>query len=297
MPHHQNPLCHRRKIEEIRKRFGFAFSKSLSQNFLIDPDIPEEMAAAAELNEQTGVLEIGPGIGALTWSLAKRAEKVVALEADPSLPPILSETLAEFKNVEILPGDALKWNFDALCEEKFGSRRVLLCANLPYHITTEVVEKLLQSKRISAAFLMIQKEAAERFCAKPGDKAASEISYHIAYHFEAKICFLVPRDRFQPPPHVDSAVISLVRKDISAVKPKEEEIMFSLISAAFQKRRKTISNALSGFKGLTKDALSFAMEQAEISPSIRGERLTLEDYQKLAEAIKNQLENGKTKEN
>lgn len=293
MPDDQNPLCHRKKIEEIRKRFGFAFSKGLSQNFLIDPEIPEQIAEAAEINEKTGVLEIGPGIGALTWSLAKRAEKVVALEADPSLPPILSETLAEFNHVEILPGDALKWNFDALCEEKFGSRRVLLCANLPYHITTEVIEKLLQSTRISAAFLMIQKEAAERFCARPGEKAASEMSYHLAYRFEAKICLLVPRDRFQPPPHVDSAVIALVQREKPAVTPNDAELMFSLISAAFQKRRKTLSNALAGFKGLTKEELNFAMEEAKISPSIRGERLDLNEYAKLADEIKIQLENKK----
>ena len=288
----RNPLCDPARIREIQNKYGFRFSKGLSQNFLIDGEVPARTAAAAALDRGTGVLEIGPGIGALTFELCAAAGKVVALEADPTLPPVLRETLAEFDNVTVLEGDALRADLAALAEEHFSGMRRVVCANLPYHITSEAVEAIIDSGAFSEAVLMVQREAAERICAEPGSRAANEMSCLVSYRCEAGILFDVPPECFLPPPRVRSAVMRLRMRERPPVQPEDEALFFTVIRAAFAQRRKTLVNALaaSGALRLDKEAARAAVQAAGLDENVRGERLSLEDFCRIANCIKTRCE-------
>ena len=275
-------------IEALLKRHGFHFSKSMGQNFLIDPAIPYEIAESSRTNEQNGVLEIGPGIGVLTRELAKRAAKVVSIEVDERLPPLLAETMAGVDNFKLVLQDVLKVDLRALIEEEFPGMPVAVCANLPYYITSPILMRLLEEKLpIENITVMVQKEAAQRLCAAPGTRDAGAISYAVAYYAEPKLLFTVQPGSFYPAPKVTSAVIRLnVRKTPAVEVPGgDENAFFSLIRAAFSQRRKTAANAISNGLQLPKATVLSALEAAHLDHRSRPEQLTLQDYCTLQAAL------------
>ena len=227
-------------IKEILYRHGFSLTKSLGQNFLIDPDVCPAMAQASGAQKGVGVLEIGPGIGVLTAELAKLAEKVVTVELDERLLPILEETLVDFDNVEVVQGDILKINLPELLEEKFAGMRIVVCANLPYYITSPVVMLLLESRLpIDRITVMVQKEAGERLCAEVGSRTAGAVTVAVDYFAQAEILFEVARTSFVPAPKVDSFVIQLEVRKEPPIATQDEAGFFRMVKAAFGQRRKT----------------------------------------------------------
>ena len=223
-------------IRAVLKRHGFRFSKSLGQNFLTDPSVCPRMALACGANESKGVLEIGPGFGVLTRELSARAGKVVAVELDESLLPVLGETLASARNVEVIPGDALKLDLAGLLKEKFGTMETIVCANLPYYITSPVLMRFLEERLpVTSLTLMVQKEAARRLCAPPGSRECGAVSAAVSYYAKPQILFEVPRTSFYPCPNVDSAVIRLDVLQTPSVRVKSEEAFFGLVHAADRK--------------------------------------------------------------
>ncbi len=234
-------LCDIRVIEGLLRRHGFHFSKSLGQNFLCDETVPYDIAASAGLHEQIGVVEIGPGIGALSRQLCAYGGPVVAVELDRRLAPLLAETMGDLPNFTLVQGDVLKTDLRALCAEHFDGQEVVACANLPYYITTPAITALLECGCFSSVTVMVQKEVAERICAAPGTKAYGAFSLYVAYHATAEQVLSVPRDCFVPSPKVNSAVVRLVPHKVPPVQA-DERILFSLIKAAFAQRRKTMSN-------------------------------------------------------
>ena len=266
---------------EVLRRHGFTFSKAMGQNFLINPSVCPRMAALCGADKHSGVLEIGPGAGALTRELAKVAAKVVAVELDPRLIPVLNETLAGLENVTVVQGDILALDLPALLDEHFGGMPVVVCANLPYYITSPVVMHLLEGRLpFRAITVMVQQEAAERLCAPMGSRACGAITAAVEYYAEARMLFRVSRGSFLPVPNVDSAVLQLIPR---AAPPFEvdEAAFFRLVRAAFGQRRKTAANAISAGLGLEKARVLAAMERADIPPTARAEGMTLEDYAKL----------------
>jgi len=215
-------------IKALLGRHGFHFSKSMGQNFLIESWVPHDIAEAAGLDDNCGVMEIGPGIGPLTQQLAMRAKKVASIELDRDLLPILGETMAPYSNVEIVPGDAMKLDFNALVSEKFAGLNVKACANLPYNITTPIITKMLESKCFSTITVMIQREVAKRICAKPGDPDCGAFSLFCQYHAECELLFEVPPECFIPAPKVTSAVIRLTPRTVPPV-DIDEKAFFSVI--------------------------------------------------------------------
>lgn len=273
-------------VRALLSRHGFTFSKKLGQNFLINPAVCPRMAELCGASPESGVLEIGPGIGVLTRELSARAGKVVAIELDDRLPPVLAETLADCDNVTIVPGDALKMDLRALLAEQFGDRRVSVCANLPYYITSPLIMALLESRLpIDSLTVMVQKEAAQRLCAAPGTRAAGAVTLAVAYYAEAQRLFDVSRGSFMPAPHVDSAVIRLRVRETPPVTVTDEGQLFRLIRAGFNQRRKTLLNALGG-AGFDKDTLRAALDAAGLSPAVRAEELTLADFAALSDSLK-----------
>lgn len=269
-------------IREVLGRHGFHFSKSLGQNFLINPTVCPRMAEACGASKNGGVLEIGPGFGVLTHELALRAGKVVALELDPRLPPVLAETLAEHDNVEIVPGDVLKTDLHALLRDRFGDRPVAVCANLPYYITSPVIMCLLESRLpVTNITVMVQKEAAQRLCAAPGTRECGAVTLAVQYYAKAERLFPVPRGSFMPAPKVDSSVIRLTPHAETALDGTDEKRLFSLIRAAFGQRRKTLGNALQS-AGFTREQIAAALAAAGIPATARAEELTLEQFEQLA---------------
>lgn len=274
-------------VRALLSRHGFTFSKKLGQNFLINPAVCPRMAELCGASPESGVLEIGPGIGVLTQELSARAGKVVAIELDDRLPPVLAETLADCDNVTIVPGDALKMDLRALLAEQFGDRRVSVCANLPYYITSPLIMALLESRLpIDSLTVMVQKEAAQRLCAAPGTRAAGAVTLAVAYYAEAQRLFDVSRGSFMPAPNVDSAVIRLRVRETPPVTVADEGQLFRLIRAGFNQRRKTLLNAL-GSAGFDKDTLRAALDAAGLSPAVRAEELTLADFAALSDSLKN----------
>jgi len=266
----------------VLRRHGFTFSKSMGQNFLINPAVCPRMAALCGANEHTGVLEIGPGAGKLTRELAQVAAKVVAVELDERLLPVLDETLAGLDNVTVVQGDILQLDLPALLREHFGNMPVVVCANLPYYITSPVVMHLLESRLFVKLTIMVQLEAAQRLCAPMGSRACGAITAAVEYYCsEAKLLFKVSRGSFLPPPNVDSAVLQLV--------PREEITMdagvLKLVRAAFGQRRKTAVNAISAGLGLEKSHVAAAMERAGLASTARAENITLEEYVALWAAL------------
>ena len=278
-------LCDIHVIKEVLSRHGFHFSKSLGQNFLTAQWVPERIAAECGVDKNSCALEVGPGMGCLTNELSKQAEKVVAIELDRALFPVLEETLADCSNVEVVHGDVLKTDLSAICKEKFGDKKVFACANLPYYITTPAISALLDSKMFSGITVMVQKEVAKRICAKAGSSDYSAFSIYVQYYADAKILFDVPAGCFVPQPKVDSAVIRLNPLDKPSVAVKNEKLFFAIVRAAFNQRRKTLVNAISpAFGGrLDKADILSLMKTCNLDERIRGEKLTLEEYAKLSD--------------
>ena len=279
-------LCDIHVIKEVLSRHGFHFSKSLGQNFLTAQWVPERIAAECGVDKNSCALEVGPGMGCLTNELSKQAEKVVAIELDRALFPVLEETLADCPNVEVVHGDVLKTDISAICKEKFGDKKVYACANLPYYITTPAISALLDSKMFSGITVMVQKEVAKRICAKAGSSDYSAFSIYVQYYANAKILFDVPAGCFVPQPKVDSAVIRLNPLNTPSVSVKNEKLFFAIVRAAFNQRRKTLVNAISpAFGGkLEKADILSLMKTCNLDERIRGEKLKLEEYAALADA-------------
>ena len=273
-------------IRSLLNRYGFRFSKSLGQNFLINPSVCPRMAELCGAGKGTGVIEIGPGIGVLTAELAKRAGRVAAIELDERLLPVLTETLGGFDNVKVIRGDVLKTDLSALIREEFAGMDAVVCANLPYYITSPVIMHLLESKPgVKSITLMVQKEVAERICAAPGTRQSSAFTLTVRYYAEPSRLFGVSSGSFMPRPNVDSEVIRLDIRPAPPVAVPDEKRLFACIRAAFGQRRKTILNALSSGMGIPKETAASVLASAGISPAGRGEQLTLEDFARLSSRL------------
>ena len=279
-------LCEIEEIRAILGRHGFRFSKSLGQNFLTASWVPARIAAECGVDRDSAVVEIGPGIGCLTVELAERAQQVVSVEIDRALFPVLEETLVGYSNTEVVQGDVLKIDLRTLCHEKFGDMPVFACANLPYYITSPAISALLDSGCFCSITVMVQKEVAQRICAPAGTSDYSAFSIYVQYHAKAEILFEVTADCFVPQPKVDSAVIRLTPLSKPSVSVKDEKLFFGIVRAAFNQRRKTLSNAaLAAFGGkLTKVELLDLIRASGLDENIRGERLTLQQFGALADA-------------
>lgn len=273
-------------IRELFERHGFSFTKSLGQNFLINPAVCPKIAELGGAKPGVCALEIGTGVGVLTKELAERCDKVIAIEIDTSLKPILEETLADYDNIEIVFADVMETDITALLAEKAGGLETVVCANLPYYITSPVIMRVLESRLpISAMTVMVQKEAADRICAKPGSRDCGAISCAVSYYSEPKLLFKVGRGSFMPSPNVDSAVIRLDVKPAPDIPPEEEKMLFRIIRTSFSQRRKQIANPLSAELHISKTDLSELMEGCGIKPTARAEELTLEDFSRLTKAV------------
>ncbi len=273
-------------VKELCARHGFALSKGFGQNFIVNPGVCPKIVDAAGIDRSFGVLEIGPGIGVLTKELCLRAGKVVAVEVDTRLPPILAETMAGFENFRLIMGDVLKTDLAALIREEFPGMKVAVCANLPYYITSPIVMKLLEERLpLEHLTVMVQKEAAERLCAQPGTRAAGAVTYAVHYYAQPKVLFTVQPGSFYPPPKVTSAVIQLRLHTEPPVKPRDEAALFRTVRAAFSQRRKTAANSVSAGLGVSKARVNAALEAACLPLTARPEQLTLADYAALSDAL------------
>ena len=273
-------------IKEVLSRHGFHFSKALGQNFLINPGVCPRMAAECGAQGCKGVIEVGPGIGVLTWELSQVAEKVCAIELDSRLFPVLEETLAGRDNVKIIPGDVIKLDLHQLIQQEFGGGPVCVCANLPYYITSPVILRLLEEGLpLTSITVMVQKEAAQRLCAAPGERECGAVSVAVHYRSQPKLLFQVGRGSFLPPPKVDSAVLRLDLRQEPPVSVADEDWFFRVSRAAFAQRRKTAANSLSATLGLPKPQVEQALAAAGAAENVRAERLTLEQLAALANAL------------
>lgn len=273
-------------IKEVLSRHGFHFSKALGQNFLINPGVCPRMAAECGAQACKGVIEVGPGIGVLTWELSQVAEKVCAIELDSRLFPVLEETLAGRDNVKLVPGDVMKLDLNQLIRQEFGGGPVCVCANLPYYITSPVILRLLEEGLpLTSITVMVQKEAAQRLCAAPGERECGAVSVAVHYRSQPKLLFQVGRGSFLPPPKVDSAVLRLDLRQEPPVSVADEDWFFRVSRAAFAQRRKTAANSLSATLGLPKPQVEQALAAAGAPENVRAERLTLEQLAALANAL------------
>ncbi len=269
-------------IKDILHRHGFTFSKALGQNFLINPSVCPRMAELSGAGEGVGVIEIGPGIGVLTNELCQLADKVVAVELDKRLIPVLGETLAEYDNVKVINADVLGLDLNKLIEDEFSGMEVVICANLPYYITSPVIMKLLEDKLpVTAITVMVQKEAAQRICAPVGSRESGAVTVSVNYYAEPSLQFHVSAGSFMPAPKVDSAVIRLdVRKEPPVI--TDEEKFFKVVKAAFSQRRKVISNSLSSGLKMSKDEINEVLAVANVPSNARAEKLSLDDFAAIA---------------
>ena len=275
----------------ILERHGFTFKKSFGQNFLTDTNILQKIVDTAEIDKKVNVIEIGPGIGALTEFLAESAAEVMAFEIDDRLVPILADTLRDFDNVTVVNQDILKVDLaQYIAEFKNPDLPIKVVANLPYYITTPILMHLIESGIPFSEFVvMMQKEVADRISAQPNTKAYGSLSIAVQYYMTAKVAFIVPRTVFVPAPNVDSAILKMVRRDQPAVEVQDEKFFFKVSKASFVHRRKTLWNNLTScFRKSeeTKGKLTAALERADLSPSVRGEALNLEEFARLADALK-----------
>lgn len=274
-------------IKELFERHGFSFTKSLGQNFLINPAVCPKIAEMGGCNSNVMAVEIGTGVGVLTRELAQRCAKVVAIEIDESLKPILEETLADCPNTEVVFADVMETDLRALIEEKSEGREVVLCANLPYYITSPVIMRVLEERLpIKSLTVMVQKEAADRICAKPGTRDCSAISCAVSYYSEPKLLFRVNRGSFMPAPNIDSAVIRLDIRQESPLDVPDEKLFFRIVRSAFSQRRKQMINPLAGELGIPKAELADIFTSCQIKLTARAEELTLENYAALCRAVK-----------
>ena len=274
------------EIRALLARHGFRFSKSLGQNFLTADWVPRQIAESAGLDESTGVLEVGPGIGCLTEQLAQRAGKVLAVELDKALLPILAETLAGRDNVEILQGDVLRQDLPVLVRDKLPGLRPVVCANLPYNVTSPVLTALIRAGCFETITVMIQREVARRICAPAGSADYGAFGLFVQWHMETELLFEVPPSCFVPQPKVTSAVIRLTRRAAPPVPVGDEELLFRIIRAAFNQRRKTLVNALAAaLPELGKEQLERALQNCGFDAKIRGEVLDIGGFAKIADEI------------
>ena len=277
----------------ILERHGFTFKKSFGQNFLTDTNILQKIVDTAEIDKKVNVIEIGPGIGALTEFLAESAAEVMAFEIDDRLVPILADTLRDFDNVTVVNQDILKVDLaQYIAEFKNPDLPIKVVANLPYYITTPILMHLIESGIPFSEFVvMMQREVADRISAQPNTKAYGSLSIAVQYYMTAKVAFIVPRTVFVPAPNVDSAILKMVRRDQPAVEVQDEKFFFKVSKASFAHRRKTLWNNLTSYFGKseeTKGKLTAALERADLSPSVRGEALSLEEFARLADALKSE---------
>ena len=273
-------------VKDLLNRHGFKFSKALGENFLINPTVCPRMAEACGADENTGVIEVGPGFGVLTAELAKRAKKVVSIELDERLLPVLDETLAEFDNVEVINSDVLKVDLHKLIEEKFSGMKVAVCANLPYYITSPVIMHLLESKLpVENITVMVQKEAAQRLCAPVGSRDAGAVTVAVDYYADAEKIFDVSAGSFMPAPKVDSSVIRLNVRKQPPIDLSDEKLFFRMVKAVFAQRRKTAANSISAGMSLPKETVYKAIEAAGYSENVRAESFTLNELASLANEI------------
>ena len=273
-------------IRDVLSRHGFSFSKGLGQNFLINPTVCPRMAEMSNAQPGWGMIEIGAGVGVLTAELAQRADKVVCIEIDSRLLPILDETLAEYDNIKIVNQDVLKVDLHKLIAEEFPNMPVAVCANLPYYITSPIIMNLLESRLpISSLTVMVQKEAAQRICAMPGSREVGAVSIAVRYYCEPKVLFQVSRGSFMPAPDVDSTVIRLDIRKQPEVDVKREEDFFRVAKAAFSQRRKTLSNTLSSGLSMNKTQIAELLERAGVASNLRAEQLSMQQFADIANAL------------
>ena len=279
-------LCNRSDIEALLRRHGFHFSKGMGQNFLIEDWVPHDTAEACGADAHTGVLEIGPGIGPLTQQLCRYAKKVVAVELDRTLQPVLAETMAGSENLKIIFGDILKTDIPALVREEFAGLRPMACANLPYYITTPILAALLESRAFEAVTVMVQKEVAQRICSPAGKGDYGAFSVFCQYYAEPELLFDVPASCFIPQPKVTSAVLKLTMRKAPVCEIKSEAMFFKVVRAAFAQRRKTLLNALSsGLSQFDKATLAAVIEDCGFAPTVRGETLDIPGFAAIANAL------------
>lgn len=281
-------LSNPQRTIEVIKKYEFCFQKKFGQNFLIDGHVLDKIIAGADVTKDDMVLEIGPGIGTMTQYLAEAAGKVVAVEIDRNLLPILQETLADYDNVKVIHADVLSLDLEKLVQEENGGRPIKVVANLPYYITTPIIMALFeQHVPLANVTVMVQKEVAARMKSGPGSKDYGALSLAVQYYAEPYIVANVPCNCFMPRPNVDSAVIRLTRYEEPPVQVKDEKMLFKIIRASFNQRRKTLQNGLNNSSELnfTKDQIAAAIAEAGFSPSVRGEALTLEQFAKLTDIL------------
>ena len=275
-------------IEALLARHGFRFSKSKGQNFLIDRAVPRAIAEVSGVDGRCGALEIGPGIGALSHELCRRAGKVVAIELDTTLLPILDETMKNHENFELISSDVLKVDLPALARERFVGLTPVVCANLPYNITTPVLTKLIGAKCFERLTVLIQREVAQRICARPGTAAYGAFSVFMRYHTQPELCFEVAPESFIPQPKVISAVLRAEVRKTPPVRVEDESFFFRVVYAAFALRRKTLVNSLmTSFGALGKERLTELVVACGLDANVRGERLGLDDFARLSAALQN----------
>ena len=275
-----------REIQALLERHKFRFSKSMGQNFLIASWVPEDIAASAMLDENTGVLEVGPGIGCLTNELSQRAGKVVSVELDKSLKPVLAETLAHCDNVEIVFSDVLKLNIPELVREKMPGMKYAVCANLPYNVTSPLLTAFIEAGCFEHITVMIQREVAKRICAAPNTADYGAFGIFVQWYMDTELLFDVPPSCFIPQPKVTSSVIRLSRREKHPAEVKDEVLMFKIIRAAFNQRRKTLVNAIgSQVSGISKEMAAEAIEACGFDARIRGEAIDLVGFAKISDKL------------
>lgn len=273
-------------IRTIMDRFGFTFSKSLGQNFIVNPSVCPKIAELGGAESEVGVLEIGAGFGVLTNELAARAEKVVVVELDSRLLPVLSYTLSDHKNVKVINQDILKTDLPALLAEEFGEMEVVVCANLPYYITSPILMMLLESRLpVKSITVMVQKEAGERICAVMPSRACGAVTAAVRYYSEPQILFPVSRGSFYPSPNVDSMVVRLDVKKELPLEGEAEKRLFRVVKAAFGQRRKTLVNTLSSGLKIEKARAAVAIAEAGLKPTVRAEELSLDEFIRLSQIL------------
>ena len=278
-------LCDRREIQALLERHGFHFSKAMGQNFLIESWVPRDIADSCGADKSTGVLEIGPGIGPLTQQLARRAGKVVSVELDARLYPVLRETMRGADNFTLIEGDAMRLDFTQVVQEHFAGLRPILCANLPYNITTPVLTKCVESRCFDSLTVLIQKEVAQRICAEAGTAEYGAFTVLMQYYTAPQMLFTVPASCFLPAPKVTSAVIHCPVRKTPPVEVVSESALWRTVKAGFALRRKTLVNSLQTGYQLPKERLAEIVTACGLSPTVRGERLTLEDFARLSNAL------------
>jgi len=279
-------LCNIHQIKELLARHGFRFSKSMGQNFLVAPWVPRRIAEEAGLDSGTGVLEVGPGVGCLTEQLALRAGKVLSIELDKTLKPVLEETLHGLDSVRLLFGDVLKFNLPELVRGHFSGLRPVVCANLPYNITSPVLTAFIEAGCFDTITVMIQREVARRICAMPGSDDYGSFTVYANWHTEPKILFDVSPGCFIPQPKVSSTVIRLKKRNSPPVPVGSEKMFFKVVRGAFSQRRKTLKNALaSGLEGFDKERIEKAISACGLDPRVRGENLGIGEFAALTDAL------------